>query len=363
VIVEPAGRCFSYAHQRAKEAFKSGEYIEVLHGTVEEPYALDPKRYDHAWVEKEGVVYDWQIMKAGMGGKFTGLGMPVEVFYELYKPEDVKKYTPEQVIVNSVKYGHYGPWGEEMTEKKCPHTFVVWGKDDKGVCMICDAEVMKVGGKVVEVKKEGSGLKPTAAKVKEKETYAASEEAERFRRETGKLDRWAYQGQIEEYIEEPSELEKKAGAIYIRERLLQPFYEEEEERAKALGYASVKDYEEAKEAEFKEGSLFDGVVIFPLDQSQVLEEFEAAVEDPEIMPTGMTDPIDFALGNYMEMVRDNEKGGGFVGYRSRVGKELVRREAQPQFPTGNYEVNYAAVKALIQENNWRLSSRGWTYEG
>lgn len=165
---------------------------------------------------------------------------------------------------------------------------------------------------------------------------------------------------------EDEELERKVAISYLTDKMLQPLYEDKLRRARALGFSTVEEYEASKEHEFMQGNLFYGVVIYPLDQSQILEEFEAALEDPEIMPTGMSDPIDFSLGNYMEMVKDripvSEGGKGFIGYRSQVSREMVYAEGNPVFPTNNYEVNYGAVKALIIANGWTLSTRGWVHE-
>jgi hypothetical protein len=56
------------------------------------------------------MVYDWQTMVAGAGGKFTGKGWPKAVFYETFKPEVITEYTRSEILKNTTKYDHFGPW-------------------------------------------------------------------------------------------------------------------------------------------------------------------------------------------------------------------------------------------------------------
>ena len=104
----PCGECFSFANNFAREMLDDGiipeDEIKVVHGMVEEPMALEPKRYAHAWIEVQGKVRDWQMR---MSGKHF---LPIKDFYKLYKPTDIKKYTVEESMVNMLKYKHHGPW-------------------------------------------------------------------------------------------------------------------------------------------------------------------------------------------------------------------------------------------------------------
>ena len=59
------------------------------------------------------MVYDWQTMRAGHGGKFSGKGYPITTFYELYSPKNVQKYTQEQALILSIKNKHFGPWEKD----------------------------------------------------------------------------------------------------------------------------------------------------------------------------------------------------------------------------------------------------------
>jgi len=105
----PAGHCYDWAWQQI--AFNPAYANAVLvHGTVAEPFARPPRRYKHAWLELDGVVRDWQTMEAACGGKWRGVGYPVEVFDELYQPKRAARYTQDQALKNAVRAGHYGPW-------------------------------------------------------------------------------------------------------------------------------------------------------------------------------------------------------------------------------------------------------------
>ncbi len=54
---------------------------------------------------------DWQTMVVGYGGpNFARRGYPIPIFYELYRPMKVKRYTPTEAMVNMVRTGHKGPW-------------------------------------------------------------------------------------------------------------------------------------------------------------------------------------------------------------------------------------------------------------
>lgn len=104
----PMGLCFPYAQKLAMDMLEDGVFTEkdifVCHGEVEEPLALNPKRYIHAWVETKDRVYDWQMMTAKTGSIYK------EAFYKLYKPSNVSKYTVKQSIENCLKSNHHGPW-------------------------------------------------------------------------------------------------------------------------------------------------------------------------------------------------------------------------------------------------------------
>jgi hypothetical protein len=106
--VVPCGDCYRFANNLAREMLNDGiipeKGIFVCHGTVVAPHSADQKRYEHAWVEAQDKVYDWQMRTSG---KFF---LPIKDFYELFRPENAKKYSPTQAMVNQVKHKHHGPW-------------------------------------------------------------------------------------------------------------------------------------------------------------------------------------------------------------------------------------------------------------
>jgi len=90
----------------------------LVHGTVTATYRSNPKPYGHAWVEKGGMVYDWQTMVSGFGGNYRGKGWPIDDFYETFIPTRMKRYNARQAgktmwdSTGGRLKGkqHYGPW-------------------------------------------------------------------------------------------------------------------------------------------------------------------------------------------------------------------------------------------------------------
>ncbi len=91
------GECFSYAYARVREGGT------LVHAVVADPWS--GKRYDHAWVEDGGRVYDWQTSQ--------GLGKGprrIKEFKKLYRPENERRFDATEAQINVLKYRHYGPW-------------------------------------------------------------------------------------------------------------------------------------------------------------------------------------------------------------------------------------------------------------
>jgi len=105
------GHCFDYAWRRIFE----DKSLTLVHATVHEPFNREGKTYEHAWVEKNGLVQDWQTMEIGMS-KYAKKGWPIKDFYELFKPENIRRYNWEDVKKHIAKHKHYGPWTESLTE-------------------------------------------------------------------------------------------------------------------------------------------------------------------------------------------------------------------------------------------------------
>lgn len=106
----PGGECYRYTFKGALNAIvESKPNIVIVHATVQS-WPTDP-RYNHARIEDDDKVYDWQTMVMG-SSKYAGEGWPKDLFYETFKPEDVQKYSPEQVVEYTRKTGHMGPWSK-----------------------------------------------------------------------------------------------------------------------------------------------------------------------------------------------------------------------------------------------------------
>jgi len=72
-------------------------------------------------------------------------------------------------------------------------------------CPICGEDVSYAEYmKHYESHQETGGLRPTVARGGKRVEGLVTPEAASFRRETGKLDRWQYHGQIEDYFKEPA---------------------------------------------------------------------------------------------------------------------------------------------------------------
>ena len=92
------GECFSYA---THEANQNGGV--VVHAVVTEPLAREPKSYAHAWVERDGLVFDNM-------GAIMGRRLSIEDFHHLFKPKKVQRYSAEDAFLNAIRIGHHGPW-------------------------------------------------------------------------------------------------------------------------------------------------------------------------------------------------------------------------------------------------------------
>lgn len=133
------GQCFSYAWRRVLDDHS----LTLVHATVHEPFNREGKTYEHAWVEKNGLVQDWQTMELGMS-KYAKKGWPLKDFYELFKPENIREYTWDDVTKYTNKYKHYGPWMESLTENVSSIPTVYLDMD--GVIADFNAQFLKLSG-------------------------------------------------------------------------------------------------------------------------------------------------------------------------------------------------------------------------
>jgi len=111
---DPTGDCFKWA---LWDAVHNGGAL--VHGWVLNQALLKLGARDytaHAWVERDGMVYDWQRCEAGIGE----CPITLEEFAGLYEPIGEARHegTP-RLVGRAHGEGHYGPWHEpdwrEMT--------------------------------------------------------------------------------------------------------------------------------------------------------------------------------------------------------------------------------------------------------
>jgi hypothetical protein len=79
----------------------------VVHGMCinPDPGPGERDRFEHAWIEYRGKVYDWQTIRLyGMEP------LTIKAFYAYWQPYNLKKYTPAKALGNAISKKHYGPW-------------------------------------------------------------------------------------------------------------------------------------------------------------------------------------------------------------------------------------------------------------
>lgn len=86
------GLCFPFA---IKDSSDNGG--EVVHALITNP--ATGARFWHAWVERDGKVYDNKEHH-----------LSIETFYEKLKPEQVRRYKDYEAMVYAVRAKHSGPW-------------------------------------------------------------------------------------------------------------------------------------------------------------------------------------------------------------------------------------------------------------
>jgi len=115
-----AGECYSWAsRQFLKEDMGDAK---LQHGKVLDRWgntsAGTGGYYDHAWIEREGRIYDWQTMEGpGKHGSKGKDGWSKEEFEDYFQPKDITTYQGEEPLILAARHGHYGPW-EKTTEPR-----------------------------------------------------------------------------------------------------------------------------------------------------------------------------------------------------------------------------------------------------
>ena len=77
--------------------------FKVVHGRVTDKWSGESVL--HAWVEKCGLVFDWQTHAT------KPEGVERSVFQDHYRPEVHNEYTAEGAVLQCMRAGHHGPWG------------------------------------------------------------------------------------------------------------------------------------------------------------------------------------------------------------------------------------------------------------
>ena len=100
------GQCYPHAikmaQQSTDEEWDDLDKFKVVHGKVTDKWSGDS--YEHAWVEKGDMIFDWQTHVTKPNG------ISRDVYYDMFQPEAYEEYTAEETIVNCTKSGQAGPW-------------------------------------------------------------------------------------------------------------------------------------------------------------------------------------------------------------------------------------------------------------
>lgn len=111
----PTGDCYkaagSYISRLACSAQEEG--YTLVHGVVNGQGSLAGRRIGHAWVE----VDDGPVVMVVDVSNDRHLVMPRDAYYQLGRvvPEECRRYTPEEAIIEMVRSRHWGPW-EDKTD-------------------------------------------------------------------------------------------------------------------------------------------------------------------------------------------------------------------------------------------------------
>ena len=104
-LVEQA--LFEAANPRLGRCYElSGRHVSghrsatLIHGKLVNPFAQGHAELEHAWVEDGDEVYDPVMDKT----------WPKDAYYGLFKATAHKRYSGSEVLQQSLKHQHWGPW-------------------------------------------------------------------------------------------------------------------------------------------------------------------------------------------------------------------------------------------------------------
>lgn len=119
------GECFPWAikfisdvDKERSETGLTGDDPVMIHAVITHPET--GKQYEHAWVEMNDRVYDWQNMEMDKRGSIEK-----DLFYSVTQPTNIRQFTAEEAMVNMLRVGHSGPWptsGKQPFERKTIET-------------------------------------------------------------------------------------------------------------------------------------------------------------------------------------------------------------------------------------------------
>lgn len=125
----PVGDCYEAAGRYFSEAAFAGQAVgyTLVHGVVSGHGPLRGRRFGHAWVE----VDDGPVVMVVDPSNDRTVVMARTDYYRLGRvlPEECRRYTPEEAVIEMVRSEHWGPWEEESSNERtrCTHA-----PDDSG---------------------------------------------------------------------------------------------------------------------------------------------------------------------------------------------------------------------------------------
>lgn len=109
--INKKGKCYENAYHNMLNLKLEG--MLLVHGIVSGQKVLEGYRFEHAWNEWNGFVFDFSIPNK----PFTSTK---ESYYKLgkIKEKEVKRYTLKEALEHGTKNGTFGPWHKTGLEPK-----------------------------------------------------------------------------------------------------------------------------------------------------------------------------------------------------------------------------------------------------
>lgn len=107
------GRCYELSAKYVLD----NDGFNLVHGFITDKIGVTGHTIDHAWVEKEGNVYD----------PVLDMELPTEIHEAMFNAEVTIKYPRKSVLDMILMKEHWGPWHEVDKSK------VVFNPDNSGL--------------------------------------------------------------------------------------------------------------------------------------------------------------------------------------------------------------------------------------